>query len=332
MTQDDQKFHDFVDRVNTPSPTDVAQTRATIQNTLAQITPAPHQRRIRPWQIGVLTAVAALFLLTLGGIFNPAMNEVFAKAPVVGQFFARFTDPDRLSVVVENNGGGQHVTGQSTVNGVTIKLDSAYLEGQTVGVTGTATSIKARKNEWFNLQLAKSAPASFEQTAMDVRAINQDTYRFSFFGQLDAVDSRKPVTLPITISRFVGHPGPWKFNLKLTPSRAVNTAIRGTAQLPYQTKLALTQYTRYSGGTALLTMNLTLADKDTDVSVLSIKAAADNEERLLNATAIYQNDTHDGQQNPIVGYRIKQLPKNTKQLNISGSVNDKKYNVTVPIQ
>jgi hypothetical protein len=276
--------------------------------------------------------VTALFLLILGGIFNPAMNEVFAKAPVVGQFFASFSDPDRLSVVVENTGGSQHVSGQSTVNGITIKLESAYLEGQTVGITGTATGIKAQKNEWFNLHLAKSATASFEQTSMDVQAINQNMYRFSFFGQLDAVDSRKTVTLPITISQFVGHAGPWKFSLKLTPSRAVRNAIRGTAQLPYQSKLALTQYTRYSGGTGLLTMNLTLADKETDVSVLSIKTGAGDEERLLNATPIYQNDTQYGQKNPIVGYRIKQLPKNTKHLNIKGSVNGKNYTVTVPIQ
>ncbi|MCI2171010.1 DUF4179 domain-containing protein [Schleiferilactobacillus perolens] len=332
MTPDDQKFHDFVDRVNTPSSTDVAQTRATIQNTLAQVTPAPQRQRIRPWQIGVLTAVAALFLLTLGGIFNPAMNDVFAKAPLVGQFFARFSDSDLFGVTVQNHAGTQKVNGQATVNGITLKLESAYVEGQTVGIEGIATGLHNEKDDNFNIKLGKAAPKSFEEKTFEVRPLGKGKYYFALSGQLNTADSQKQVHLPITITRFLGQKGPWVFNFKLTPSRATTTALTSNVRLPKQTKWAFTKYTMYSGGTGLLTINQSTADGDAEIGISSVKTAENGPDLLLNASALYFNGTKYGQKNTTIGYRIKQLPKNTKQLFIKGSVDGQDYHVTVPLE
>lgn len=332
MTEENKQFRTLVDQVTVVSPADVAQTKTTIQRTLASLSARPVQRHLRPWHIGVASALIALVLLTIGGIVNPTMNRALAQAPIVGQFFARFSDGDALSVVVQNNGRSERVHGQATVNGLTLTLESAYVEGQTVGIEGIATGVPAKKDDWFDVKLGTQAPASFETKSTEVRKLGKNRYYFALFGTLSVADSRRIVYLPLTIDRFAGYRGPWQFSFKLTPSRSTTTLLSGQAQLPNQTQLTLTQYTRYSGGTGLLTLQQSTPDGQSEISIRSIKPVPTGAELLLNANPLYLEGTKYGEQKTVVGYRIKQYPAGIKNLYITGDVDGRAYAVTIPVK
>lgn len=332
MTEENKQFRTLVDQVTIVSPADVAQTKTTIQRTLASLPARPVQRHLRPWHIGVASALIVLVLLTIGGIVNPTMNRALAQAPIVGQFFARFSDGDALSVMVQNNGRSERVHGQATVNGLTLTLESAYVEGQTVGIEGIATGVPAKKDDWFDVKLGTQAPASFETKSTEVRKLGKNRYYFALFGTLSAADSQRTVHLPLTIERFVGHQGPWQFSFKLTPSRSTTILLSGEARLPGQTQLVLTQYTRYSGGTGLLTIHQSTPDGQSEISIRSIKATPTGPELLLNANPLYLDGTKYGKQETVVGYRIKQYPSSTKHLQLKGSMAGQPYTVTIPLK
>ncbi|RFU67149.1 DUF4179 domain-containing protein [Bacillus sp. V59.32b] len=197
--------------------------------------PQPFSRR-RKMLFGSIAA-ASLVGITFGsGFVSPKMNQVLAEAPFIGDLYREFGDSmgyslAKQSLVTELN---QSVT----KNGVTVKLTSAYFDGNIVSVTG---HVSGDVNWKMNGEDEVNFDKNFEHNKGDndpwlsgseeVRKTGNG-YDFKWTMLYPYETIKEDFTLPVTIHSINGSKGDWNFDIPIKQKKYSTLAINQSKSYP----------------------------------------------------------------------------------------------------
>lgn len=170
--------------------------------------------------LSIGTAAALLVITVASGFVSPTMNQVLAKAPFIGELFKEFDDTMGLSLA--NQEAVTELNQSLTKNGVTVKLTSAYFDGNVVSVTGFVDEdVEKGHNEKGEV----SFDVNFEHNQGDndpwLRGKSNDIkkvengYNFQWKMQYPYKSFKDNFTLPITIHNINGIKGEWNFDIPI---------------------------------------------------------------------------------------------------------------------
>ncbi|WP_412989945.1 DUF4179 domain-containing protein [Pediococcus siamensis] len=309
-----EKFSRFVNELNKAQKTDSTQTRETIETVLtASGVPQKHHRHRTLW--GVIAVAAAFCLLILSGMYITPVNHVMAQVPYVGQFFAQFDDD--LGSIVEANGKSQQLNVSRNSSGMKVVLKSAYVQGREVAITGTVRGLEHPRDDWFSCYVKKTG-VKFSQNIGDIRKVSKGYYRFYLNGELKGNVSQKTIPFPIIFTSFKGNFGRWAFNLRLAPSKVTTQKLNGNLTLANgDIKLKALGLDEYEGGTGLLRIEETQRYQDDSFDLSGIWVNNGQTDYLLYGDPVYLKKKGKKQ---IIGYKVKKMPKQIKQLTIQSSL------------
>ncbi|CAH0345004.1 DUF4179 domain-containing protein [Bacillus sp. CECT 9360] len=169
---------------------------------------------------GSAVAVALLGITVTSGFINPTMNKVLANAPLIGGIFKDFDDS--MGVELANQDAVTELNQSLTKNGVTVKLTSAYFDGNVVSITGFVDEdVEKGGNEKGEV----SFDMNFENYKGDHdpwlrgRSNNikkvEDGYNFQWKMEYPYKSIKENFTLPITIHNINGIKGEWNFDIPI---------------------------------------------------------------------------------------------------------------------
>ncbi|MBT2757458.1 DUF4179 domain-containing protein [Mesobacillus foraminis] len=168
---------------------------------------------------GTAIAAAILGITLASGFFNPAMNKVLAKAPLIGGIFQEFDDP--RGVELANQDAVTQLNQSLTKHGVTVKLTSAYFDGNVVSITGFVDDgVEKGHNEKgevsfdVNFEHNKGDNDPWLNGSKDLRKV-KGGYKFQWKMEYPYKSFKENFTLPITIHSINGIKGDWNFNVPI---------------------------------------------------------------------------------------------------------------------
>ncbi|WP_273129389.1 DUF4179 domain-containing protein [Metabacillus sp. HB246100] len=168
----------------------------------------------------VLTTAAILGITVSLGFFNPTMNKVLANTPLIGALFQEFNDS--IGVHLASQNAVTELNQSITKNGVTVKLTSAYFDGNMVSITGFVDEeVENGRNEKGEV----SFDVNFEHNkgdqdpwlngkSTDIRKVDNG-YKFQWKMVYPYQSFNESFTLPITIHNINGIKGEWNFNIPI---------------------------------------------------------------------------------------------------------------------
>jgi hypothetical protein len=168
---------------------------------------------------GVATAAALLGITFASGFVNPTMNKVLAKTPLIGGIFQEFNDA--TGVELANRDAVTELNQSMTKSGVTVKLTSAYFDGNVVSITGF---VDDEVDNGHNEKGEVSFDMNFENYKGDhdpwlngSRAIKKVENGYNFQWKIDYPYKlfKENFTLPITIHNINGIKGEWSFDIPI---------------------------------------------------------------------------------------------------------------------
>ncbi|MGE7186989.1 DUF4179 domain-containing protein [Peribacillus sp. NPDC006672] len=178
---------------------------------------------------GSAAAAALLGITIASGFVNPTMNKVLAKTPLIGGIFQEFNDS--MGVELANQDAVTELNQSLTKNGVTVKLTSAYFDGNVVSITGFVDEdVEKGHNEKGEV----SFDMNFEHNKGDndpwlngSRAINkvENGYNFQWKMEYPYKSFKENSTLPITIHNINGIKGEWNFDIPIKQEKSRTFAI-----------------------------------------------------------------------------------------------------------
>ncbi|MBZ5749609.1 DUF4179 domain-containing protein [Metabacillus rhizolycopersici] len=178
---------------------------------------------------GSAAAAVLLGMTVASGFMNPTMNKVLANAPLIGGIFQEFDDS--MGVELANQDAVTELNQSLTKNGVTVKLTSAYFDGNVVSITGFVDKgVEKGHNETGEV----SFDMNFEQNKGDhdpwlsgSRAIKkvENGYNFQWKMEYPYKSFKENFTLPITIHNINGIKGEWKFDIPIKQEKNSTLAI-----------------------------------------------------------------------------------------------------------
>jgi hypothetical protein len=169
---------------------------------------------------GVATTAALLGVTVASGFVNPTMNKVLANTPLIGGIFQEFND--RTGVELANQNAVTELNQAITKKGVTVKLTSAYFDGNVVSITGFVDEdVEKGHNEKGEV----SFDVNFEHTkgdndpwrigkSTDIKKVDNG-YNFQWKMKYPYKSFKENSTLPITIHNINGIKGEWNFDIPI---------------------------------------------------------------------------------------------------------------------
>lgn len=177
------------------------------------------------------SAAAALLGITIAsGFINPTMNKVLANTPLIGGIFQEFNDS--MGVELANQDAVTELNQSLTKNGVTVKLTSAYFDGNVVSITGFVDEdVEKGHNEKGEV----SFDMNFEHNkgdndpwlngkSTDIRKV-KGGYNFQWKMEYPYKSFQENSTLPITIHNINGIKGEWNFDIPIKQEKNSTLAI-----------------------------------------------------------------------------------------------------------
>ncbi|MFS0638362.1 DUF4179 domain-containing protein [Mesobacillus foraminis] len=168
---------------------------------------------------GTAIAAAILGITMASGFFNPAMNKVLAKAPLIGGIFQEFDDA--MGVELANQDAVTQLNQSLTKHGVSVKLTSAYFDGNVVSITGfVGDGVEKGHNEKgevsfdVNFEHNKGDNDPWLNGSRDLRKV-KGGYKFQWKMEYPYKSFKENFTLPITIHSINGIKGDWNFNVPI---------------------------------------------------------------------------------------------------------------------
>ncbi len=176
----------------------------------------------------LISSVAALLLIggtVISGFVHPSMNKVLAKAPFIGQLFVNFGDS--LGINLANQNMVTELNQALTKNGVTVKMTSAYFDGNVVSITG---HVKGELEKGHNEPGEISFDVNFDNNqgdqdpwldgkSTDVKP-NKDGYDFQWVMAYPYKEIRENLTVPISIHSINGIKGEWNFTIPISQKKS----------------------------------------------------------------------------------------------------------------
>ena len=170
--------------------------------------------------IGITAAIVVLSATLASGFVNPTMNQVMAKAPIIGDLYKKFDDD--LGVRLAEKDLVSNLNETITKNGVTVTLNSAYFDGVNVSVVGEVY----HKGSWPSNEADE---IGFDMNFEDYRGDNdpwlngmsdgfqqiQDGFEFQWQISYPYEEIKENMKLPITIHSINGIQGEWRFNIPI---------------------------------------------------------------------------------------------------------------------
>lgn len=178
--------------------------------------------------------VASLFGITLSsGFVNPTMNQVLAKAPFIGGIYEELEDKMGMHLAQQNL--VTELNQSVTKNGVTVKLTSAYFDGDVISITG---HVRGDVHKGTNEKDEVSFDVNFDNNIGDNDPWlggasygiknTEDGYIFQWTLKYPHPTIDNDFTLPISIHFINGIKGDWNFNIPITQMKNKTIAINHT--------------------------------------------------------------------------------------------------------
>lgn len=183
-------------------------------------------------------AAAALIGMTIGsGFVNPSMNKVLAKAPFIGQIYQEFGDSMGMNLAKQNL--VTSLNQSLTKNGVTVKLTSAYFDGNAISITGHVEGdLKFNKNEEDEV----SFDVNFENhkgdhdpwldgMSMGLKPKGKGLdFHWQFKYPYKTI--KENFKLPLTIHYINSMKGDWKFDIPISQKKFKTVSIQQEKNYP----------------------------------------------------------------------------------------------------
>ncbi|WP_148359556.1 DUF4179 domain-containing protein [Peribacillus simplex] len=179
---------------------------------------------------GSAAAAALLGITIASGFVNPTMNKVLANTPLIGGIFQEFNDS--MGVELANQDAVTELNQSITKNGVTVKLTSAYFDGNVVSITGFVDEdVEKGHNEKGEV----SFDVNFEHNkgdhdpwlngkSNDIKKV-ENGYNFQWKMVYPYKSFKENSTLPITIHNINGIKGEWNFDIPIQQEKNHTLAI-----------------------------------------------------------------------------------------------------------
>ncbi|MGG4266202.1 DUF4179 domain-containing protein [Peribacillus simplex] len=179
---------------------------------------------------GSAAAAALLGITIASGFVNPTMNKVLAKTPLIGGIFQEFNDS--MGVELANQDAVTELNQSLTKNGVSVKLTSAYFDGNVVSITGFVDEdVEKGHNEKGEV----SFDMNFEHNkgdndpwlngkSNDIKKV-ENGYNFQWKMEYPYKSFKENYTLPITIHNINGIKGEWNFDIPIKQEKNRTLAI-----------------------------------------------------------------------------------------------------------
>lgn len=170
--------------------------------------------------VGSTAAAVILGMTVASGFINPTMNKVLAYAPLIGGIFQEFDDS--MGIELANQDAVTELNQSLTKNGVTVKLTSAYFDGNVVSITGF---VDGDVEKGHNEKGEVSFDLNFEHNKGDIDpwldGILTDIkkvkggYNFQWKMEYPYKTIKDHFSLPITIHYINGIKGEWNFDIPI---------------------------------------------------------------------------------------------------------------------
>ncbi|MGE6376397.1 DUF4179 domain-containing protein [Peribacillus muralis] len=207
---------------------------------------------------GSAAAAALLGITVTSGFINPTMNKVLANAPLIGGIFQEFDDS--MGVELANLDAVTALNQSLTKNGVTVKLTSAYFDGNVVSITGFVDdTVEKGHNEKGEVSLDVKLEHNegdidpwLDGMSTDIKKVNGG-YNFQWKMEYPYKTIKKTDTLPITIHYINGIKGDWNFNIPIQQGNYKTLAINKGKNYPeYGIKLVVNDILRAKASSSLI--------------------------------------------------------------------------------
>lgn len=243
---------------------------------------------------GSATAVALLGITVASGFINPTMNKVLANAPLIGGIFQEFDDSMGVELVSQD--AVTELNQPLTKNGVTVKLTSAYFDGNVVSITGFVDeSVEKGHNEKGEV----SFDVNFEHNkgdndpwlngmSTDIKKVD-DGYNFQWKMEYPYKTIKKNITLPIKIHYINGIKGEWNFNIPIQQGKYRTLAInKGNSYTEYGIRIGVDEILTAKASSSLI-YELEKEYKDDDIYIKKAVDDKGNVYRFGNGTSLSES-------------------------------------------
>ncbi|MFJ5748600.1 DUF4179 domain-containing protein [Peribacillus frigoritolerans] len=248
------------------------------------------------------SAAAALLGITIAsGFVNPTMNKVLANTPLIGGIFQEFNDS--MGVELANQDAVTELNQSLTKNGVTIKLTSAYFDGNVVSITGFVDEdVEKGHNEKGEV----SFDMNFEHNkgdndpwlngkSTDIRKV-KGGYNFQWKMEYPYKSFKENSTLPITIHNINGIKGEWNFDIPIQQEKNSTLVIDQEQGYPDdEVKIRIKEILTAKASSSLVYETVEKYKRD-DIIILKAVDDKGNVYRFGNQTVLEDSEQEDGYQ------------------------------------
>lgn len=248
------------------------------------------------------SAAAALLGITIAsGFVNPTMNKVLANTPLIGGIFQEFNDS--MGVELANQDAVTELNQSLTKNGVTVKLTSAYFDGNVVSITGF---VDEEVEKGHNENGEVSFDMNFEHNkgdndpwlngkSTDIRKV-KGGYNFQWKMEYPYKSFKENSTLPITIHNINGIKGEWNFDIPIQQEKNSTLVIDQEQGYPDdEVKIRIKEILTAKASSSLVYETVEKYKRD-DIIILKAVDDKGNVYRFGNETVLEDSEQEDGYQ------------------------------------
>ncbi|NMH67880.1 DUF4179 domain-containing protein [Bacillus sp. RO3] len=247
---------------------------------------------------GVITTAAILGITFASGLVHPTVNNVLAKAPIIGGIFQKFNDQTGVDLSYQN--AVTELNHSVTQNGVTVKMTSAYFDGSVVSITGFVDDgVENGSNEKGEV----SFDVNFESNkgdddpwlngkSTDLNKV-ENGYYFQWKMNYPYISFKEEFTLPITIHHINGIKGPWEFDIPIQQEQNRTLALNVEKEYPDDIKIQVKEILTAKASSSLVYETVQTYKHD-DTIFSKVVDDKGNVYRLGNQTVLDESEQADG--------------------------------------
>ncbi|WP_246944747.1 DUF4179 domain-containing protein [Bacillus pinisoli] len=248
--------------------------------------------------VGVATSAAILGITIASGFFNSTMNHVLANTPIIGGIFQEFND--RTGVELAHQDAVTELNQATTKNGVTVKLTSAYFDGNVVSITGFVDKeVEKGGNEKgevsfdVNFEHYKGDNDPWLGGSREVKKV-ENGYIFQWKMDYPYKTIEENFTLPITIHNINGIQGEWNFNIPIQQEKNNTLAINQEHVYPANgVKVRINEILTAKASSSLVYETIEEYKED-DITISKVVDDKGNVYRFGNQTVLEHSERENG--------------------------------------
>jgi hypothetical protein len=169
--------------------------------------------------IGSIVVASFIGITLFSGFVSPNMNRVLASAPLIGGLYQEFGD--EMGLELAKNNLITELNQEITKNGVTVKLNNVYFDGNVVSIIGHVSGKIKQDEVSFDVNFENNKGDNDPWLSDKSTAIKKTEKGYDFQWKLayPYKKIKENFTLPITIHNINGIKGSWNFNIPITQEK-----------------------------------------------------------------------------------------------------------------